>query len=87
MKLTGWDIAKNEELKAEGRPSFEEVQVAIDAGGLVDTLENANYPGQQLLAVRIGGYMYAVAVEPRGEAECRPVTVWPSRAFQKIYGE
>jgi hypothetical protein len=86
MKLTGWDIAKNEELKAEGRPSFEEVQAAIDAGGLVDKLENENYPGQQILAVRIDGYMHAVPVEPRGETEGRPVTVWPSRALQKKYG-
>ena len=63
MKPFRWNHDKNEVLKIERSISFEEIALAIEADGLVDTLRHANtekYPGQSVLVVAYDGYVYLV---------------------------
>lgn len=82
-----WDAAKNEELKQEGRPTFEGVVESIAAGGLLDRIRNEsrNYPDQEVLVVQIGGYAHAVPIE-EGEHFLVLKTVFPSRKLNGRYG-
>lgn len=63
MKPFRWSPEKNEQLKLERGVSFEQMVVAIEAGGLLDILElpnRAKYPKQRLLIVASDGYAYPV---------------------------
>lgn len=63
MKPFRWSPEKNEQLKLRRGVSFEQVVVAIEAGGLLDVLAHPNatrYPRQRLLVVASGGYAYLV---------------------------
>lgn len=63
MKIFRWSPEKNEKLKAERNISFEEIILAIEAGGLVDILQHANpdiYPNQRVLVVVKEDYVYLV---------------------------
>ena len=54
---------KNEMLKIERGISFEEMVLAIEAGGLLDELRHPNpekYPNQSVLVVALEGYVYLV---------------------------
>lgn len=86
MKAWVWKAEKNELLKKMGRPCFEDVLEALIDGGFRDVLVNSNYPDQKILIVMIDGYAHAV---PFKEAEnvFLLFTVYPSRAYQKRYGE
>lgn len=69
-----------------GRPSFEDVLDALENVDFLDVLSNSNYPNQKILVVMIDDYAHAV---PFKEAEEMffLFTVYPSRAYQKRYGE
>ena len=61
MKTFRWSAEKNEQLKRERGISFEQMVVAIEAGGLLDILAHPNaakYPGQKILVVNSDGYAY-----------------------------
>jgi len=63
MKPFRWNHEKNELLKTERRISFEEMVLAIEAGGLLDMLYHPNqekYPNQSVLVVTLDGYVYLV---------------------------
>jgi uncharacterized DUF497 family protein len=63
VKPFRWSPEKNEQLKLERGVSFEQMVVAIEAGGLLDILElpnRAKYPKQRLLIVASDGYAYPV---------------------------
>lgn len=63
MKPFRWSPEKNEQLKLERGVSFEQMVVAIEAGGLLDILEHPNrakYPKQRLLIVASDGYAHLV---------------------------
>lgn len=63
MKPFRWSPEKNEQLKLERVVSFEQMVVAIEAGGLLDILEHPNrakYPKQRLLIVASDGYAHLV---------------------------
>ena len=64
--------------------TFEMILEAIEAGGLLDVLPDAAHPGQVVLAVRLDGYVHAVACEYRGQ-DLRIITAFPSRKLNKIY--
>ena len=56
-------MEKNEQLMLERGVSFEQMVVAIEAGGLLDVLAHPNpakYPNQRILAVACDGYAYLV---------------------------
>lgn len=63
MKPFRWGAAKNEQLKLERGLSFEQMVVAVEAGGLLDILAHPNpakYPKQRVLVVESDGYAYLV---------------------------
>jgi uncharacterized DUF497 family protein len=63
MKPFRWSPDKNAELLAERGITFEQVVVAVEAGGLVDVLAHPNpkqYPNQRILVVTWDGYAYLV---------------------------
>ena len=87
MKPITWDEKKNKELKKKGRPSFEEVLMAIDQGGLIDQIKNhsQNHPEQEVLVVNIEGYIHAVPVVETENAFIAK-TIFPSRKLNEKYG-
>ena len=63
MKPFRWDHDKNEALKIGRGISFEEIVLAIEAGGLLDELRHSNqkkYPNQSVFVVTLDGYVYLV---------------------------
>lgn len=84
MVESEWDAAKNAWLKAERGISFEELQEAALAGGVLADLDNPGHAGQRLLVIRSGGTILTV-VEMRGE-RLRFVTAYASRKWRKKYG-
>ncbi len=89
MKPFRWGPEKNAELLRERGISFENVVVAVDAGGLLDVLEHPNqsrYPGQRILVVTWDGYVYLVPfVEKVDHYSLK--TVIPSRKARRSYLE
>jgi len=75
MKLMQWDNAKNEELKSEGRASFDELVQAIAEGQLVDDTPNKNYPQQRFMWVLLNSKIHLIAYEDRGDH------LWLATAF------
>jgi len=63
MKPFRWPQEKNELLKAARGISFEEITVAVEAGGLLDVVPHPNpkrYPRQKIMVVEVFGYAYLV---------------------------
>jgi hypothetical protein len=87
MKPFRWGPEKNEQLKLERGISFENMVVAIEAGGLVDILAHPNparYPNQKVLVVASDGYAYLVPfVEEEDHFFLK--TVIPSRKATRDY--
>ena len=82
-----WNLAKNEQLKAERGVSFEQVVMHIEGGDLLDVYEHPNqeqYPGQQLLVVRMGVYAYVVPFVETDEGRFLK-TIMPSRKATREY--
>lgn len=87
MKHFDWDKEKNEVLKREREISFEDVQIAIEEGRVLDDFEHPNkkrYPNQRILVVEIENYAYYV---PYVEEEDKTFlkTIFPSRRATKKY--
>ena len=81
-----WDDNKNEELKSEGRPSFEDAVEAINTTGLVSNDKNPVHASQRLFVVMINNYPHAVPYEIRGDV------IWlnslPCKKIQEVkYGK
>lgn len=63
MKQFRWNHQKNAELKAERLISFEQIVLAIEDNGLLDTFRHPNpekYPNQFVFVVVFEGYVYLV---------------------------
>ena len=87
MPYYRWNHEKNEELKTERGISFEEVILHIERGDLVDIIEHPNpskYPNQQMLIVRIRGYVYLVPFVEDEEGKFLK-TIIPSRKATREY--
>jgi len=57
------NLAKNEELKALRKISFEDIVFSISRNGLMDILEypdQKRYPGQRIFIVNVDDYAYIV---------------------------
>lgn len=81
MKPFRWNPEKNAELQAERSITFEQVVVAVEAGGLLDVLSHPNsrkYPNQRILVVTWDGYAYLVPFVEEAEYYFLK-TVIPSR--------
>ena len=89
MKPFRWDPAKNERLKSGRRISFEEIVLAVEAGGLRDILVHPNqrrYPGQVILVVAYREYIFLVpSIEEEEHYFLK--TVIPSRKATRDYLE
>lgn len=87
MKYFDWNEEKNELLKLERDVSFEEVLIAIEAGGLLDILKNrkeSKHPNQKIFVVNINNYAYLVPfVEDKEKIFLK--TIIPSRKATKKY--
>jgi hypothetical protein len=87
VKPFRWSHDKNARLKLERRTSFEEIELAIEVGGLLDIVANANsarYPQQRVLVVASGGYAYLVPFVEEPEHYFLK-TVIPSRKATRHY--
>ncbi len=87
MKTFRWGAEKNEQLKQERGVSFEQMVVAIEAGGLLDILAHPNlarYPDQRLLVVASDGYAYLVPFVEEADHYFLK-TVIPSRKATRDY--
>ena len=61
MKPFRWCTDKNKQLMQERAISFEQMVIAMEAGGLLDILQHPNaarYPKQKILVVNCDGYAY-----------------------------
>ena len=87
MKPFRWGPDKNELLKTARGLSFEQMVVAIEAGGLLDVVAHPNpskYPRQRVLVVASDGYVYLVPfVEEEDHYFLK--TVIPSRKATRDY--
>ena len=87
MKPFRWGSAKNEQLRLERGVTFEQMVVAIEAGGLLDILAHPNqarYPNQRVLVIASDGYAYLVPfVEETDHFVLK--TVIPSREATRDY--
>ena len=82
-----WGAEKNEQLMLERGISFEQMVVAIEAGGLLDILAHPNqskYPNQKVLVVASDGYAYLVPFVEK-EDHLFLKTVIPSRKATRNY--
>jgi len=87
MQHYQWSAEKNAQLKAERGISFEQVVMHIEGGDLLDVYEHPNqarYPGQQILVVRVDEYAYVV---PFAESTAGRFlkTIIPSRKATREY--
>ena len=87
MKPFRWGPEKNDQLVLERGISFEQMVVAIEAGGLLDILAHTNpskYPRQKVLVVACDGYAYLVPFVE--EKDCYFLkTMIPSRKATRDY--
>jgi len=87
MKYFDWNDEKNELLKKTRGVSFEEVELAIALGDLIDRVRHSNpakYPNQRVFLVKIDNYIYSVPyVEDQEKIFLK--TVIPNRKATRDY--
>ncbi len=81
-----WDADKNALLQAARGFGFEDIVAAIDAGGLLDDIENpsGNFLHQRALVVKLNGYAVFVPYVIEGSAKFLK-TAYYSRRETKLY--
>ena len=87
MKHFRWNHQKNAELKSERDISFEQIVLAIEGDGLLDTINHPNlerYPNQSVFVVAFEGYVYLVPFVEEAEYYFLK-TVIPSRKATRDY--
>ena len=82
-----WDNEKNNKLIAERDISFEEISEIILQEEYLDILENPNREEQLIFIIYIKDYIYAVPFVIDEQENIVLKTAYPSRKFNKIYGE
>ena len=87
MQNLQWNPEKNSILKERRAICFEDIQVAIQEGNLLETIDHQNsttYPNQFILIVKVQEYVYSVPciVEETG---LFLKTIYPSRKLTKQY--
>lgn len=83
MNPFAWSPEKNAQLLAERQLCFEAVVVAIEAGDLLDVLEQ-RYPGQRILVVHLHDYIHLVPMIETAE-NLFLKTIIPSRKANHLY--
>ena len=89
MKYFDWNDEKNEILKKTRGVSFEQVELAIAMGDLIDRIKHPNpekYPGQKVFLVRINDYIYSVPYIEDEDKIFLKTIIPNSRAARKHFG-
>lgn len=85
-----WSPEKNEQLKAERGLSFEQMVMHIEGGDLLAVYGHPNqarYPGQQILIVRVGDYAYLVPFVESPEGRFLKTIIPGRKATREYLGE
>ena len=85
-----WNPEKNEQLKAERGLSFEQMVMHIEGGDLLAVSEHPNqgrYPGQQIMVVRVGEYVYLVPFVESAEGRFLKTIIPSRKATRQFFGE
>ncbi|MFO7985499.1 MAG: hypothetical protein R6U38_06510 [Desulfatiglandaceae bacterium] len=82
-----WDEKKNLKLIIERSISFDEISEIILREDYLDILENPNRKDQMIFVVRLRNYVYAVPFLIDNNENIVLKTAYPSRKFNKIYGD
>lgn len=89
MKFFDWNDEKNELLKKERGVSFEQVELSIASGDLLDRMRHPNpdkYPNQKVFLVRIEDYVYSVPYVEDSEKIFLKTIIPNSKATKKYLG-
>jgi uncharacterized DUF497 family protein len=82
-----WDEDKNNNLIAERNISFDEISEIILREEYLDILENPSKENQMIFIVRLNDYIYVVPFVIDENENIILKTAYPSRKFNKIYGD
>ncbi len=82
-----WEEDKNNKLIAERNISFDEISEIILQEKYLDILENPNRKDQLIFIVRLNDYIYVVPFIFDENENIILKTAYPSRKFNKLYGE
>ncbi len=82
-----WDEEKNNKLLLERNITFEEISEIILNKKYLDILENPSRPEQQIFIIEMKDYIYVVPFIIDEDENIFLKTAYPSRKFQKKYGE
>jgi len=88
MIVLDWGDEKNEIVTAKTGISFEDVEMAIATGNLLDDVKHPNtdkYGNQRMMYVAIGGYAYGVPYVKQEDGTFFLKTLYPSRKYTKQY--
>ncbi len=89
MKYFDWNDEKNELLKKERGVSFEQVELAIASGDLLDRITHPNrskYPNQKVFLVTIDDYVYSVPYVEDEESVFLKTIIPNRKATKKYFG-
>jgi uncharacterized DUF497 family protein len=89
MKYFDWNDEKNELLKKMRGVSFEQVELAIASGDLIDRMKHPNpgkYPNQNVFLVKIEDYIYSVPYVENSERIFLKTIIPNSKAAKKYLG-
>ncbi len=89
MKYFDWNDEKNKILKKARGVSFEQVELAIASGDLLDRLRHPNaakYPNQKVFLVKIEDYVYSVPHVEDDESIFLKTIIPNSKATKKYLG-
>jgi uncharacterized DUF497 family protein len=90
MKCFDWNDEKNEKLKQLRGVSFEQVELAMATGDLIDRLTHPNqakYPNQKVFLVRIADYIYSVPYVEDNEKIFLKTIIPNRKATKKFLGD
>ena len=90
MKYFDWNDGKNEMLKRTRGISFEQIELAMAMGDLIDRVKHPNqakYPDQKVFLVKIEEYVYSVPYVEDNEKIFLKTIIPNSRATKKFLGE
>ena len=82
-----WDFEKNNKLIAERNISFDEISEIILKEEYLDILEHSKRKDQFIFIICIKNYIYAVPFIIDDNENIILKTAYPSRKFNKIYGD
>ena len=87
MKTYRWNEIKNEQLKRLRGISFEDIVLALEAGGLLEIVDHPNpkrYPAQKVFVIALAEYVYLVPHIEESEYVFLK-TIIPSRKLTKKF--